>query len=366
MPTSSIRLVTPTNVSHNSTSSSPLSSVVVSFASYDEESETHSALQLSEKSKSVSREPSAEDDQASRMASPLLVSPDGSSNSIFEDDTISVRRGEEFHLEQRTNVQSSDFSNSNAAFPKACSASAAETMSTNNECQEEDSRPGERREPERGHDLTVRTATEEPSNKSFVPECAEEQCSVPKSADERNPPTSANSGTSLQRRPEQCDGRPLQHPSSNEEIKREIIQSYHDCGLEPNVVFTPVKAPHDPTSITMIGAWRKARLDPQTMEKLRTCRENILENWVTSGDGSTAMERRDIDLMRQLCASPMIDANATGVLSAMDKLCRQSNTTSDQMKLLDFWKLSVLAVAWQGDNHDEVDVSSDQSRGPFS
>ena len=342
-----------------STSSSPLSSIAASFASYDEESETHSAPKLSNRSKSLSEEPPAEDDQASRMASSLLGSPDDLTSSVLEDDVISVRR-EESHLEQRTNVQSSDFRSPNAESPEACTTSARETVSANNEpveLQEIDGGLQERRKQQHTQTQSVRSTPEEPSDKSIVPECAGKRCSVPA--------TSTNSGTTLESGPQQYGGPPLQQPNSYEEIKQEIIQSYLDCGLEPNVVFTPVKVPHDPTSITMTGGWRKARLVPQTMEKLRTRKWNILKTWVASGDGSTVGEKRDIDLIRQLCTSPMIDAKVTDVLSAMNKFCRQSNTTDDQMKLLDFWKLSVLAVAWQGDNHDEVDIPSDRSRDPL-
>ncbi|KAK3683197.1 hypothetical protein LTR37_020466 [Vermiconidia calcicola] len=142
---------------------------------------------------------------------------------------------------------------------------------------------------------------------------------------------SANPETTSAKQPAQR--KPPQHPDSDEDTKQGILQSYRDCGLQPNVLFSAAKAPYAPTSIALASSgWRNARLTPPTMQRLRTRRDNLLKtHWITADntDAVCNIEKRDIDLIRKLCDSPTSHAEEPGVLSAMHKFCRQSNNTQD-------------------------------------
>jgi hypothetical protein len=199
-----------------------------------------------------------------------------------------------------------------------------------------------------------------------VPLSISEQSSALESADKRTTPKPAQRHSarkpqnqmSASSRVTQANRqrKPLQPSYSIEDIKQEIIQSYRDCGLEPKVLFSAVKAPYDPTSITIASRWRDAKLTPQTMKRLRTRRDNLLKHWVTADntDPVCNTETWDIDLIQKLCDSHTSHTEGPGVLSAMRQFCRQGNTTHDQMRLFDFWKWSVLVVAHQEDMRHEV------------
>jgi hypothetical protein len=154
-------------------------------------------------------------------------------------------------------------------------------------------------------------------------------------------------------------GKTQQNPSKSlDDVKRDIVQSYRDCGLLPKMQFSAVSKPFEPTTITTqsnkIG---NARLTPQSVEKLRAKRVKLLrQHWRMSPDSveNRSADEREIGLIRKLCNLATSHSEGPGVVSAMHKFCRQSNITQDETKLIEFWKWSVLIVAHHEDAHEEV------------
>jgi hypothetical protein len=182
------------------------------------------------------------------------------------------------------------------------------------------------------------------------------QKSKPKPARPQTDPASRSSGRETQQNPGQSlDG-----------VKRDIVQSYLDCGLEESMVqFAAVPQPFDPTTITIkSNRIRNAKLTSQSMEKLRAKRDKLLrQHWIMSPDsvGNRSADERDIGLIRKLCNLSTSHAEGPGVVSAMHKFCKEGNITQDETKLIEFWKWSVLIVGHQEDAHEEVGRSFNNS-----